>query len=1517
LATSPRSCHLLRVSLVATGLVAAPAVTLAQSPDPSRSPAPAAAPARHPEEGRPFIRGYRPIELGGGGQNWAIVQDPRGVIYVGSQSGVLEFDGANWRLIETPNLDTVRSLAVGEGGRVYVGGVGEFGYLEPDASGQQRYVSLADRVPRDSGPFTDIWRTFATPSGVYFQSERLLFRWDDTLHVIRPASYFNRAAVVDGRLYLAMPESGLNVLEGDTFRPLPGTASLGREVYGVVLPYDDRRLLVGTRFDGLFLYDGTSLAPFPTEVDELLKSASLYRGLVLPDGTIALATTSGGFAIVDRQGRRVAVLDQAHGMPSNAVYHLMADREGAVWAALERGIARIETPSPASFFDEADDYQGHFNTTRYDGRLYLAWQSGVAYLRPAEPGATPRFLPVAGIRNQCWWFETMTDPAGRRPPALPVACSDGLYEVKGTTAVPIRAPADSTFRTSALVRSRLDPSRLWVALFDGLASFRWVDGRWIDEGRVEGVSEQVRTLAETADGSLWAGTSSMGLIRVTFATTPTPGAPRPAASSQRFGAGDGLQDSGVSVVPIGGDAWFVRWGRGRENLVARFDERSRSFVRDPVLDAMPFDRLNASFGLSQGPDGKVFANFGRGTMVLKKGPDGSWSVDSSTFSRFGQIPTGFPFVDPDGVVWFTWRSTLVRYDLSRSASAPVPPPTLVRRVAADEDVSLFAGTGTPAAPRLPASTGALRFEFAAPTFLDETATEYQTMLDGLDRDWSPWTRDTRRDYTNLGFGSYRFRVRARNVAGLTSDEAAYGLTILPPWYRTWWAYGGYVLLAGLLVFAVDRIQRRRLLGKERERARFAEARLRADAAEALARSEGEGKKQVELLSDIGREITSSLDFETIFDRLYERVNQLADADVFGVGLYHPERRQIEYRLAIEAGKRYAPYTRDTGDRNQLPVWCIEHREAVFINDLQDEYRKYVSRYDEQSRRLEDGSMSKTPQSIIYLPLVAKDRVLGLITIQSFEKHAYTEHHLNVMRSLASYTAIALDNAAAYRQLNEHEHEIRRLFEEAERARAVAEEADAAKSAFLSTVSHELRTPLTSVLGFAKIIKKRLDDRIFPLVPTGDGRVAQTIQQVEENLKVVVSEGERLTKLIDDVLDLAKIEAGQLEWHMEAVTLADVIQHATSATAALFEQKGLRLVTDVAPDLPEVTGDRDRLIQVVINLVSNAVKFTDAGTVTCRAVRRGAEIVVSVADTGMGIAPADQPKVFERFKQVGDTLTDKPKGTGLGLPICREIVEHHGGRIWVESEPGTGSTFSFSLPVPAAAAELPAAGGPVELAALIRQFRDQVVVTTPRTPERQPRILVVDDDPNIRELLTQEFTEAGYGVGVATNGREAIAEIRRSRPDLVVLDVMMPEMNGFDVAAVLKNDPQTLDIPIVILSIVQDRERGYRIGVDRYLTKPIDTNLLFREVGTLIEQKKSHRHVLVVDDDATTVKTLADVLTARGYSVTEARGDDLLQKAVAVQPDIILLNAVSSAHAEAVRLLRFEKGMENVLFLVYQ
>jgi len=258
-----------------------------------------------------------------------------------------------------------------------------------------------------------------------------------------------------------------------------------------------------------------------------------------------------------------------------------------------------------------------------------------------------------------------------------------------------------------------------------------------------------------------------------------------------------------------------------------------------------------------------------------------------------------------------------------------------------------------------------------------------------------------------------------------------------------------------------------------------------------------------------------------------------------------------------------------------------------------------------------------------------------------------------------------------------------------------------KDDFLSTVSHELRTPLTSVLGFTKVIQKKLAEVIFPQLPPADAKTSRTVKQITDNMEIIISEGERLTALINDVLDLSKMEAGKIEWKQAPVPIPEILEHAIAATTSLFDNKGITIIKNLAEGLPYVSCDRDRIVQVVINLLSNAIKFTDNGSVTVTA-RRISEtdcplengedaVAVTVSDTGIGIAEKDVNNVFEKFKQVGDTLTDRPKGSGLGLPICKQIVEYHGGKIWVESSLGNGSTFSFILPAYSGPAELGNAG----------------------------------------------------------------------------------------------------------------------------------------------------------------------------------------------------------------------------------
>jgi len=259
------------------------------------------------------------------------------------------------------------------------------------------------------------------------------------------------------------------------------------------------------------------------------------------------------------------------------------------------------------------------------------------------------------------------------------------------------------------------------------------------------------------------------------------------------------------------------------------------------------------------------------------------------------------------------------------------------------------------------------------------------------------------------------------------------------------------------------------------------------------------------------------------------------------------------------------------------------------------------------------------------------------------------------------------------RLEEQNHELLK-------ANYKLQELDGMKSGFIAALSHELRTPMTSMLGFTKMIKKRLSEVIFPQVQVTSSKVEKAIQQVYENIDIIMIEGQRLTKLINDVLDITKMEADKMEYKMQLLSIEQVMQRAAQNMQPFFDVPNKKLIVAIEQGLPLIMGDEDRLLQTIINLISNGEKFTTSGSITCQAVRRGQEMVCSIVDTGMGIAQDDMEKIFDKFVQVGDALTNKPQGTGLGLAICRQIIEMHGGQIWAESELGRGSVFFFTLPI---------------------------------------------------------------------------------------------------------------------------------------------------------------------------------------------------------------------------------------------
>ncbi|MBS1766219.1 MAG: hypothetical protein JST05_02280 [Acidobacteria bacterium] len=766
------------------------------------------------EVGIPAIRNFSPKEYGGDAQNWAITQGPRGRIFVANNQGVLVYDGVRWSLIPTPGRTTVRSLATDAEGRTFVGAVGELGYLGKDASGRLGFVSLLGRLPAEDRAFSDVWTARATGRGVLFQTrEQLMLYRDGVFRVWKAQTTFHVAFTVGDRIFVRQRGIGLEELKGGVLNLVPGGERFANESVFALLPMKGG-ILVASRNQGLWKLTGDALTPFPSEVDAKLKGAALYSGAVLQDGTLALATTQGGILAFDESGKLRLTLNQASGLIGDNVKAIYPDGHGFLWLALDNGLARVEWPTPFEWLDRRQGLKGTiWAMMRHEGRLYAATGQGAYALEAASDGGLPAFTPIANSQAQCLSFCEMEGH-------LLLANARGVFEIQGDKAVPVR-PSSSV--TISFLRSRHDPSRLFIGLQGGLASMRWSKGVWLDEGLIPGVTDDIYNMGEDADGRLWLGTGAQGVVRVTFPMGWSGGAASPPPQVDHFGPPQGLPSSNqIVIVDLPGGLAFATHGG-----FYRFVEASALFAPDPRFTALSGGASRWVKTIAKDADGRLWmdvvneSNGTHQTGVATLGVDARYHWDPSVFRRVSDMDVEAIYPEGRGLVWLGGPEGILRYDGTVPHSEEPPFPALITSVSTKDGTALPPDGNRVA---LPFARNALSFEFAAPGLDPSPATRFQVLLEGFDHAWGPWNAETRKEYTNLHEGPYRFRVRARNADGRESGEAVFAFQVQPPWYRAWWAWLLWALGAVAVITAVIRIRTRILKQRNaRLESRIAEA----------------------------------------------------------------------------------------------------------------------------------------------------------------------------------------------------------------------------------------------------------------------------------------------------------------------------------------------------------------------------------------------------------------------------------------------------------------------------------------------------------------------------------------------------------------------------------------------------------------------------------------------------------------------------------------------------------------------
>lgn len=769
--------------------------------------------------GLPFIRNYKKSEYNAATQNWSIVQDKNGILYFGNNDGVLQFDGLNWKTFSVPNSSIVRSLAIDKDGKIWVGAYNEIGFLQANQIGEMEYVSITNLVAGKHKDFGEVWKIYPTEHGIYFQSFAAILYYDfNKVKLIGSFSDYQFSFYINNRFFIQDKNKGLMELRGNSLFLIEGGEIFTNPIeIWAMLPLDNNRILIATQQNGLFVYDGYKIEKHYTKIEKFLIKNQVFSSLKLANGNFLFGTIQNGIIITNQKGKLLQHINKKKGLQNNTVLSSYIDSNGQLWLGLDNGIDYLEINSPFSYINDGCGIEGTGYTAKvYNGYLYLGTNQGL-YCKKWNNDYT--------ITNNLESFKLIENTKGQVWSLYDIKNTLFCGHNKGTFIIDKnQAKLISDEPGSWMFVETKQPDIIISGTYNSLISFKKnIDNSWSFGKKHMNFHESCRVLATDSLNNIWISHEYKGVIKVHFSDDFDT-----ISSYKLYNSKNGFHsDKGIYVYKFNNDLIFCA-----DKGIYKFDYLTDKFYLTSDYDRF-FGKQNKIRIPKINDNGDIWFYKNNKPVYLKKKSDGTYVNYANAFLQYGEnFIEGFEnieFLDTNSVLLGTDAGFIhyapYRKDNKKNifkviiSSVKLTKPTDSIISFGDISTSLEKEKKTV----IPYKFNALKFNFVLPFYESIEQTKYKFELDGFDEKWSQWKRINEKEYTNLSPGNYTFKVLAKTVYNQKSTETYYHFQILPPWYRTIWAYFAYLLLSIISIaiatrFLINRIQleKRKLKKKQQQ-----------------------------------------------------------------------------------------------------------------------------------------------------------------------------------------------------------------------------------------------------------------------------------------------------------------------------------------------------------------------------------------------------------------------------------------------------------------------------------------------------------------------------------------------------------------------------------------------------------------------------------------------------------------------------------------------------------------------------